>query len=63
MPPQRPLQIGGGRKKSGWGNPITGVYNALFVSENAAITRSVGMFGLAVAFLSTGLGEAFLAPA
>ncbi|KAK4201371.1 hypothetical protein QBC40DRAFT_324568 [Triangularia verruculosa] len=34
--------------------------NALFYSENAEITRSVAIFGLAVAFLSTGFGEAFL---
>lgn len=40
MPPKR---LGGSRRS--W-NPITGAYNALFVSENAPITRSVAMFGV-----------------
>ncbi|KAK4168412.1 hypothetical protein QBC43DRAFT_285046 [Cladorrhinum sp. PSN259] len=44
-------------------NPITAAYNAMFTSENAAITRSVITFGAAVALLATGFGEAFLVPA
>lgn len=38
-----PKRLGGSRRS--W-NPITGTYNALFVSENASITRSVAMFGV-----------------
>ncbi|EGS20071.1 uncharacterized protein CTHT_0045750 [Thermochaetoides thermophila DSM 1495] len=41
-------------------NPITGAYNALFVSENASIVRSVVAFGLAVTFLASGWAEAIL---
>ncbi|KAK0662070.1 hypothetical protein QBC41DRAFT_307183 [Cercophora samala] len=51
------------RAKKGSKNPFTIATNALFYSENAEITRSITIFGLAVAFLSTGFGEAFLVPA
>ncbi|KAK4173664.1 hypothetical protein QBC36DRAFT_53336 [Triangularia setosa] len=51
------------RAKRSSKNPFTIATNALFYSENAEITRSVAIFGLAVAFLSTGFGEAFLVPA
>ncbi|KAK4459719.1 hypothetical protein QBC42DRAFT_289238 [Cladorrhinum samala] len=44
-------------------NPIVGAYNAMFNSDNAPITRSVLSFGVAVALLATGFGEAFLVPA
>ncbi|KXX78227.1 hypothetical protein MMYC01_205071 [Madurella mycetomatis] len=56
MPPKR---LGGSRRS--W-NPIAGTYNALFVSENASITRSVAMFGVAVTFLASGWGELILSP-
>ncbi|KAK3998060.1 hypothetical protein QBC44DRAFT_363582 [Cladorrhinum sp. PSN332] len=44
-------------------NPVTVAYNAMFNSENAAVTRSILTFGVAVALLATGFGEAFLVPA
>ncbi|KAK4222645.1 hypothetical protein QBC38DRAFT_460206 [Podospora fimiseda] len=44
-------------------NPVTKAYNAMFNSENSAITRSVLTFGVAVTLLATGFGEAFLVPA
>ncbi|KAK4109187.1 hypothetical protein N656DRAFT_801293 [Canariomyces notabilis] len=58
MPPKR---LAGSSRGSL--NPITNAYNALFVSENAPIVRSVVMFGAAVTFLATGWGEFILSPA
>ncbi|KAK3902302.1 hypothetical protein C8A05DRAFT_33989 [Staphylotrichum tortipilum] len=55
-----PKRLGGGSRRSY--NPITGAYNALFVSENASIVRSVVAFGVGVAFLATGLAEAIICP-
>ena len=43
MAPQR---LGGSRRSY---NPITGAYNAFFVSENAPIVRSVTAFGVSSA--------------
>jgi hypothetical protein len=43
MAPQR---LGGSRRSY---NPITGAYNAFFVSENAPIVRSVTAFGVSFA--------------
>ncbi|KAK3305203.1 uncharacterized protein B0T15DRAFT_367549, partial [Chaetomium strumarium] len=54
MPPKR---ISGSRRSY---NPITGAYNALFVSENAPIVRSVAAFGVAVTFLASGWAGAIL---
>ncbi|KAK4119232.1 hypothetical protein N657DRAFT_684570 [Parathielavia appendiculata] len=54
-----PKRLGGSRRSY---NPITGVYNAFVVSENAPIVRSVTAFGVAVAFLATGWAEAILCP-
>ncbi|AEO64692.1 fdd5adba-6ada-466e-83f5-806795151260 [Thermothielavioides terrestris] len=56
MPPKR---ISGSRRSY---NPITSAYNALFVSENAPIVRSVAFFGIAVTFLASGWAEAVLCP-
>jgi hypothetical protein len=47
MAPQR---LGGGSRRSY--NPITGAYNAFFVSENAPIVRSVTAFGVSLAQFS-----------
>ncbi|KAK4031698.1 hypothetical protein C8A01DRAFT_41855 [Parachaetomium inaequale] len=55
MAPKR----GGSRRSY---NPITGVYNAFVVSENAPIVRSVAAFGVAVTFLATGFAGAILCP-
>ncbi|KAK4148438.1 hypothetical protein C8A00DRAFT_38991 [Chaetomidium leptoderma] len=54
-----PKRIGGSRRSY---NPITGAYNALFVSENAPIVRSVAAFGIAVTFLASGLAEGIICP-
>lgn len=40
-----PKRIGGSRRSY---NPITGVYNAFVVSENAPIVRSVAAFGVSL---------------
>lgn len=53
-----PKRLGGGSSRRSY-NPITGAYNALFVSENASIVRSVVAFGVSV-FLSTGTAEPLL---
>ncbi|KAL2265018.1 hypothetical protein VTJ83DRAFT_7528 [Remersonia thermophila] len=54
-----PKRIGGSRRSY---NPITGIYNALFDSENASVVRSIAAFGIAVSLLSTGVAEAWLVP-
>lgn len=40
-----PKRLGGSRRSY---NPITGVYNAFVVSENAPIVRSVTAFGVSL---------------
>ncbi|KAL2115335.1 hypothetical protein VTJ04DRAFT_9590 [Mycothermus thermophilus] len=55
-----PKRIGGSSSRSY--NPITNVYNAFFVGENASILRSIAAFGIAVTLLSTGVAEAWLCP-
>ncbi|AEO59363.1 hypothetical protein MYCTH_2307599 [Thermothelomyces thermophilus ATCC 42464] len=54
-----PKRLGGSRRSY---NPITGLYNAFFVSENAPIVRSVAAFGVAVTFLASGFAGAILCP-
>jgi hypothetical protein len=56
-----PKRLGGSRRSY---NPITGAYNAFFVSENAPIVRSVAAFGvsppllyLAIAFADRQAGR------
>lgn len=55
MPPKRLNGYGAGRRSM---NPFTATYNALFVSENAPIVRSIATFG--VSFSSPQLQLQFL---
>ncbi|KAL1839637.1 hypothetical protein VTJ49DRAFT_1298 [Mycothermus thermophilus] len=41
-----PKRIGGGSRRSY--NPVTNIYNALFVSENAPVVRSIAAFGVSL---------------
>ncbi|KAL2022253.1 hypothetical protein VTK56DRAFT_5863 [Thermocarpiscus australiensis] len=59
MPPKRIERAGAPSRSK---NPITTAYNALFVSENAPIVRSVAVFGVAVTFLASGWAEYLLCP-
>ncbi|KAL2149012.1 hypothetical protein VTH82DRAFT_1698 [Thermothelomyces myriococcoides] len=54
-----PKRLGGSRRSY---NPVTHLYDAFFVSENAPIVRSVTAFGVAVTFLASGLARAVLCP-
>ncbi|KAK7911991.1 hypothetical protein PG985_014472 [Apiospora marii] len=60
MAPQRSLSGGGRRAPKG----IFGqTFDAVTSPENAAVVRSVAVFGAAVAFLSTSWAELLLTPA
>ncbi|TQS31638.1 hypothetical protein Golomagni_08075 [Golovinomyces magnicellulatus] len=41
---------------------LSSTYDALTSSENASVVRSIGLFGAAIAFLSSSWGELLLPP-
>ncbi|PNP61131.1 hypothetical protein FNYG_14219 [Fusarium nygamai] len=60
MPPKRiPVEPRGRRAPKGF---IGSTYDALTSPDNAAVVRSIAIFGAAVAFLSSSWGEILLPP-
>ncbi|KYK58148.1 TOM core complex subunit Tom6 [Drechmeria coniospora] len=61
MPPKRMYVDGPGSRRAPKGF-VASTYETLTSSENAAVVRSIAVFGAAVAFLSSPWGEILLPP-
>ncbi|VUC25313.1 unnamed protein product [Clonostachys rosea] len=61
MPPKRIAVDRSGSRGSSRGF-LASTYDTLTSSDNAAVVRSIGVFGLAVAFLASSWGEVLLPP-
>ncbi|KAM0186158.1 hypothetical protein ACHAPI_011848 [Fusarium lateritium] len=61
MAPPKRINVGGPGRRAPKG-VIGSTYDALTSSENAAVVRSIAIFGAAVTFLSSSWGEILLPP-
>ncbi|KJZ77400.1 hypothetical protein HIM_03124 [Hirsutella minnesotensis 3608] len=61
MPPKR-MQVGGSGSRRAPKGFLGSTYETLTSSDNAAVVRSIAIFGAAIAFLSSPWGELLLPP-